>query len=184
MKRVVIVLLLLIAASAARAQDDECGNGLPCGPLPWPVPVLPDLASPSPMPTISITATDIPPTSNPSPPTSTPTPTPAGDIPSLEIAVTAAVDLAERTPDTIIGLDGMGFDIMEIASADTGLFFSYVRGFSTLTFGVFTPLVLLLITFLVVTLVIYAITFFWPIIATVIGLIRRAVQLVLEFIPF
>lgn len=60
----------LLIISPVQAQVADCGNGLPCGPIPWRMPVLPDLSSPTPMPTLEIPESNI----NPGEPTSTPAP--------------------------------------------------------------------------------------------------------------
>src|SRR5689334_19660627 len=60
MRRLTLLCLVALAmvgmvAGGALAQKD-CGDGLPCGKLSWDLPVLSTLASPTPMPTIQITA--------------------------------------------------------------------------------------------------------------------------------
>lgn len=197
MKRALIVLLMVLVVNVLRAQDDECGNGLPCGPIPWPVPVLPDLQSPTPMPTIVITFT-ITPSMTPSPtlthtptPTDTHTPTPATathtprPVDEIESALEDGGALLDATAEAVIDLDNAAFDAGNLdASADLTLFFGYARGVSSVSFGPFTPFVSLIFVFLLTLLFTHSITFLLPIAAVIIGLIRRIIQLVLDFIPF
>lgn len=66
-------LTVLFLSGPALAQPSDCGNGLPCGPVPWRMPVLPKLSSPTPMPTLQIPESSI----NPGDPTPTPAPIPS-----------------------------------------------------------------------------------------------------------
>lgn len=72
MKKLLIVLSLLLLAIPVAAQSD-CQNGLPCGVAPWRLPIFPALRSPTPFPTVLVTA--VPPTATPSPTVATNTPT-------------------------------------------------------------------------------------------------------------
>ena len=56
MRRAILTLLVLFTVGGVVAAQKDCGDGLPCGKLLWDLPVIPTLASPTPMPTIQITA--------------------------------------------------------------------------------------------------------------------------------
>lgn len=86
MKRFVLLVGLFLLSSVTLAQGD-CGNGLPCGPLPWDLPVFPNLQSPTPItgevdadpnqtPSATFTATATPTATSTPTATFTRTPTP------------------------------------------------------------------------------------------------------------
>jgi hypothetical protein len=80
-----LFLLIALAVLPATSNADDCGNGLPCGPIPWQLPPLPGLVSPSPIPTIAIT---VAPTATPGGPTPTrggPTSAPGGGVPTFDV---------------------------------------------------------------------------------------------------
>lgn len=68
MRKVILVIMLLFAGAVVRAQDvdDICDFGLPCGPLPWPLPDFAPLGSPTPFealtstPEPTMTPTEVP----------------------------------------------------------------------------------------------------------------------------
>jgi len=104
-------VLILVAASmlifSVAAAQDDCGDGLPCGRLPWSLPVLPNLPSPTPMPTVGITT--VPPTQTPGGPTATPTPTtvPPGagfdiDVGGISDQFATLQGLAEATEQVVM----------------------------------------------------------------------------------
>lgn len=99
MRKVLILFVLVMMSSPALAQSD-CGNGLPCGPIPWRLPQFPDLSSPTPMPTLEIPESDINP---PGQPTATPAPintaTPiALDTGEIESQLDTLNTLLQQTP--------------------------------------------------------------------------------------
>lgn len=218
MRRSLIVLgLLLLAASPVAAQTNtptptrtptatlptpstprpaetivprECGTGIPCGPIPWLLPVLPTLASPTPFPTVVIQASPNP-TDTPGPtptPSITPIPSPTfaptedgfsvGDI---EDAVSTLSAIMEQTSEPISGVD------METGSVTIGdgitTVFGYIRGISDLDLGVLDPLIAALIFGLGFILLLKSFSFTLPLIGMVFGFLRKVVQLVLDFIP-
>lgn len=79
MTRILVITLLVFLISAV-ASAQNCGAGLPCGPLPWDLPSYPELESPTPGSVIVDTNPNPVPTNTPTntfTPTSTPTMTPS-----------------------------------------------------------------------------------------------------------
>lgn len=186
LKLVSTLILLLTITSVATAQKD-CGNGLPCGPLPWTLPSLPILSSPTPMPTIVLTAVS---TAAPAPtsgaPSSTPAPTGtiqadfsdlADQLGTLQAAVNATsapVEVNGTPVDTESQLEEFG--------GQAGTFFGYVRGFSEVNLGGLTPFVSILLGALVLFLSIKSLGFILPIAAVFFRLILRIVEVVRKLI--
>lgn len=183
MKRLTVVLVLvLLSVAVARAQDD-CGDGLPCGKLPWDLPSLPVLNSPTPMPTIAVAG---------SVGAGTPTPTPAP-------TVTAALDMGgfnnqlatlnavmAATPISINDLDGTPVnetDVYTELGSNAGTFFGYVQAVKSINFGALTPLVGLGFLALVLVISVKAANFILPLGAAIFGIVRKVVSVVLDFIP-
>lgn len=185
--RLLVTLLLMASLSAAVvAAQDDCGDGLPCGKLPWDLPYLPVLNSPTPMPTIAVTQVsgDVG--------AGTPTPTPAPSItPALElgdfnnqIATLSAVMAA--TPYTVNDLNGTPVDSNAVYTelgSNAGTFFGYVRSVQSISFGALTPLVGLGFLALVLVISVKLATFFVPLGAAIFGIVRKVVSVVLDFIP-
>lgn len=98
-KLLICLAFVLLATGPVSAQTSDCGNGVPCGPIPWRLPVLPNLPSPSPMPTIAATSSSI----NPGAPTNTPapisTPTPLSlDVTSIQSNLNLIGTMAAQSP--------------------------------------------------------------------------------------
>src|SRR4030042_4743469 len=96
---VALVILAALPSGLINGQED-CGNGLPCGPIPWSLPAWPQMESPTPIGpqydylTVTYTAT---PTSTYTPtatPTSTYTPTPTATCTPQDTATTFLTDAA------------------------------------------------------------------------------------------
>lgn len=132
-----VIIAILIAIAPTQSQDDtsDCGNGLPCGPIPWGLPIFPTLQSPTPLgtatnwigtpftstptytptPTYTLTPTYTPSitptyTSTPSPsptytPTTQPTPTPYLTDVGLELVV-GTMSAVNVTPNAVINIQG------------------------------------------------------------------------------
>lgn len=183
MRRILIlVVALLVMVTPALAQD--CGNGLPCGPMPWGLFQLPRLNSPTPFPTVIVTAAS----------GSVPTPTPTGTLtvtPESTEEVTEQPEVVEfadqvgtlqsvinSTPQTVFDRS-TGFDL---AGNATNIF-SYLLGLQTIHFGVFTPLIQLI--FFGFFLVIAVKIGFWilPIVATFVGFVRKVAETIVSFVP-
>jgi hypothetical protein len=187
MKRVTISIIMILLASSVNAQQQrQCNEGLPCGIAPWRLPALPALPSPTPMPTAAIT---VAPTNAPD--SSTPSSPYTNDIqvdtdPILNQAATLnAIILA--TPMRVSAADG-SYSATDEADYSTyqdnaAGFFSYVKGITQVNIGVLTPLALFFITSFVLSFTISIGRILTPVIAAIFGLIRKIVQLILDFIP-
>lgn len=185
MKRLIVLLLLLIPGTVSAQQN--CGNGLPCGPVPWSLPPLPRLASPTPMPTIVLTP--LAPTPGPGTPTSTPAPTSAPtsafDTSGINNQVATLQVFMETTQEPIYNELGtpVGLSSLPELSQGAGLFFGYAKGFSQASFGSLSPVFTLALLSMITVLSVKAITFGLPILATVVGMIRNVLSMIRDFIP-
>lgn len=185
---IVVIIALAITAGSADAQAGECGQGLPCGPIPWRLPQLPALQSPTPMPTAALTA--IPPTATPGGPTSTPGPTATTnplDIDTSPISDQLATLSAviASTPLAVYNAEGTPVDIeqqFDEMSQNAGVFFGYAQGLGT-GFGPISPLIVFTITAFLVVLSVKILTFLMPVFAAVFGILRKVINTILEFIP-
>lgn len=188
MKRLLLILILL-AAIALPVLAGDCGNGLPCGPLGWTLPPLPVLPSPTFMPTLAITA--IAPTqvsgAVPTAP-AIPTAPPLVEVDTSgigdQMATLNAVVAATSVP--IVDLNGTPVDtdasFTELGD-NAGQFFGYARSLSEASVGELTPLLAFGLLSFVVVIAVKIPTYLLPIAAAVFGLIRKIVQVILEFIP-
>lgn len=188
--RYLIALLLLCMAAPVFAQtatptptrlpvtDPNCGNGLPCGPIPWPLPVLPYLPSPTIFPTIYITAT-VAPTSigGTTAPTAVMSPTFGFDGVGDQLATLE--NLAGATP---IAIDGFDFDAAGLGT-DAGQFFGTLKGVSELHLGPFTPLIVFFFFAFLFVMGVQSSGIILPLIMSIFGFIRRIVSTILDFIP-
>ncbi|MBN8594804.1 MAG: hypothetical protein J0M33_23815 [Anaerolineae bacterium] len=195
MRRLVIAVTLLVLAigsawPASAQQGRDCGNGLPCGPIPWQRFNLPRLASPTPMPTLNGTAFYYP-TAAPSTPGG-PTPTPTAGLESIDtepinVAIQTLQSVTDATPFTVVDSDGTPIASEEQISRvgqDAGTFFSYARSvLSPTTFGPIWPLVAFTFTALAVVLIVTVSTFLIPSAVAIFGIIRKIISTILEFIP-
>lgn len=201
MKKLLIPLLLVLLAVpvASNAQTGrDCGNGLPCGAIPWQRLNLPELSSPTPMPTFNFSATPPPtpiPTSTPGPsptpgaspipPTATAGP-PTFDVSDLEEAVDTLQALNNATPLVVVDANGTPVaqtDQIYKVGLDAGTFFGFARSvLNPNTFGSMWPLVAFSFTALAIVLIVTVSTFFVPMIVAIIGLIRTIVDFVRKLI--
>lgn len=181
-------VLLLAAASmlifSTAAAQNDCGNGLPCGSIPWPQPNPPQLSSPTPIPT----ATPRPDTSGSVGP-GTPTPTPIGaNLGSADVAnQIATVSGYNPTPVNVLSENGTSLifaDQLDFLRHDTTQVIGYARGLTNLNFGKVTPLVMFMFAALALVVFVKGWTLLMPVFATLIGLFRKIVSFIMEFIPF
>jgi hypothetical protein len=191
---VVAVVFVLSAPVPVSAQDDDCGNGLPCGALPWALPGLPDLQSPTPIIVTVNPAYTPPPTpipTNTPPPTVTPTPTPFMsatpfyESDSIDDSIATIEGILDGTQPAIIDPDGNTFD-GDVTGLYGGIetYFSYVKGVSQLNvFGQFTPLVGLFFFVIHIQLVLSALRLTVPVVGVLVGIVRKIIQIILDFIP-
>src|SRR5690242_14233759 len=102
MRRAILTLLVLFTVGGVVAAQKDCGDGLPCGKLLWDLPVIPTLASPTPMPTIQITAVQTATTAPTGAASATPAPTGTlvADFSNVadQLATLAAVVNATQVP--------------------------------------------------------------------------------------
>lgn len=179
--------LILTIGQPTYAQND-CGHGLPCGPVPWSLPMLPDLPSPTQFPTVVVTAT-----LSPTPymitvtPGGGPTPAPTGfiDLGDLEDKVATLSAIVEATEEVIEDIDGGAFDEDSVDLAGNAEeMFGYIRGVSGVHFGPLTVVVTFLLFSLVFTLANEILFFLVPIGAVIFGFIRKIITLIMDFLPF
>lgn len=188
-----ILMLALLFAGEANAQSaPNCADGYPCQNVPWRLPVLPPLQSPTPIPTIAVTAV---PTATPQP-SSTPAPSPTGqaaapnplatlDLANLNGQVATLNAVIQGTPVTLNDAYGAyatpgGPDAYTTPAAT---FISYAKGISTLNFGMLTPLIVAFFGGFVLYLTLIVSGVVLPIGAALFGVLRRVVTLILDFLP-
>lgn len=188
MKRVLLAsmtCLIFLATSVALAQKD-CGDGLPCGKLYWDLPVLPSLASPTPIPTVAITLI---PTLTPVPtgaPTATvaPTGTVMADFSEVadQLSTLSAVINATEVPIIISGTPVTGEEQYGQLTTDAGTFFGYLRGVQAANLGGFTPFLTLLILTFIIGIATKGAGVFLPVVAVIVRLILRIVEVIKKLI--
>lgn len=184
MKRLLIFAMLLLVAIPVAAQSD-CGQGLPCGPIPWPVPVYPVLLTPTPIPTVAVTFVANPPDPTESP-TPTATPTAFFDNGELEDSLATYQAVLNGTPIVVQNPEGTPVssdDSINQVTANIGLVFGYLRGFGTLNLGWVGVLISFVITLFLAFLSIKVITILVPIFLAILGLFKRIYDVIMEFIP-
>src|SRR6185369_5924033 len=183
-------VLILAAASMlmfSAALAGECGDGLPCGSIPWPQPNPTQLQSPTPMPTIGVTIN--PPTQTPGGPTATPAPTEASfnlDLGGLNDKFATLQSVVEAT-DQVVEVSGTPVsagDQLDTVAASGYTFFGYVRGITELDLGGLTPFITFVTTSLVVVIAVKSITFILPVLLALFNFIKGIINVVLNFLPF
>lgn len=176
MKRLITVIILAIVGSLPTMAQD-CG-GLPCGNIPWQIPQLPELNSPTPFPTVYATATE-------SSEGSVPTATPTLDASGITNQQNNLQSFLSATPQSIVGIDGTPQAIDSSALATDGsLVISYIKAVTLADFGVLSPLLAFLVFILTFTMAVKLIEIFIPFSAVIFRGIRTAFQLVADFLPF
>lgn len=191
MRKILITLILFAVPLQSFAQDDDtCGNGLPCGSVPWALPEFPDLNSPTPIIVDSNWSPGIgtpTPTTPPSPtPFSFPSPTPITSFDMIGDRVQTIEAMIEATDVPIYNAYGTPVSLDEpdsLINEESTLFFSYVKGMNTNTFGILSPIVNLLVFILVTSFLWQAAQIAFPLVVMLVGIIRKIVQFILDFIP-
>lgn len=194
MKRTALAFILLLLAFPliALAQKD-CGDGLPCGKLPWGLPILPVLESPTPMPTIIITLPVTPtvtpnPTATFTPGTPTAIPEPTGSVMTdfselgNQFSTLQAMVNATEAPIQVSGTPVDPGAQLEVMGADAGSFFGYVRGFSEVSLGGLSPFISFAITAFVVVVGLKAAYYILPIAVAIFGIIIRIVKFIISIL--
>jgi hypothetical protein len=181
-KLLIACITFIVVAAPVTAQD--CGNGLPCGAIPWPLPGAPGLSSPTPMPTINVD--DIDQNPNPGQPTNTPTPQPTptsiGEdlgVVSLEDQIATLQALVDATP---IVVAEQGVDTPDLGSGASTVF-GLVLAIQGVHFGVLTPLVTFGFFMLFFVISFKTAFIILPVVAVIFGFVRKVVNTILEFIP-
>lgn len=187
MKRALMAFLGVFMTIGVVVAQKDCGDGLPCGKLAWDLPVLPVLNSPTPMPTINITAVQ---SATPGPtggPTSTPAPTGTimADFSNVgdQLETLAAVVNATQVP--VLNASGTpisGDEQYAQLTTDAGTFFGYMRGVQEANLGGWTPFIALLFTTLVIAIATKGAGFLLPVVAVVFRLILRIVEVIKKLI--
>ncbi|MDL1899803.1 hypothetical protein FBR02_03435 [Anaerolineae bacterium CFX9] len=178
MKSIILLLILLaIATPGTCAQAQQCQAGLSCEQVPWRLPGFPIMLTPTPFPTANATALPTA-TATPSESGSPMTPTPDVNIENIGDIVATLQVFANATPNGAAS-PVAAFDVY---ASSAGLF-GFILGLSNVNFGVFTPLISFVLFAFFTWFVIRFTTLILPIIAGIVGLIRKAVSLILEFLP-
>src|SRR5512138_70374 len=122
MRRLALLLFLLLPLLPVTAQTN-CGKGLPCGPVPWSLPKMPDLESPTPAPTYAYTAqaTNV----SGSVPTPAPMPTnpPLADVDTSDIndSLSTLNAIMAETAEPVLNAEGTAVVIAdELLELETG----------------------------------------------------------------
>lgn len=190
MKKLLICLALLIFALPTKAQD--CGDGLPCGPIPWTLPNYPVLITPTPLqagsvatptPTNTPTATWTPsPTWTPSmTPTTRASVTPFFDPDFIDDHISTAEALIQGTQVPVLDHEGEPLEFGSGGDAET--FFAYAKGLATgETFGVYTPFIVLLLTIFGFSFMLAMFSFVLPFAALILGLLIKIIGLIIKAI--
>lgn len=208
MKYITLFAFILISTFSLKAQT--CGDGLPCGPIPWELPGYPILESPTPInadvgaitptPSATVTLTHTPTptltytptyTRTPTPTlthTATPTPTITETPPFDPTDISDQLATLENIQETQIAVeDAVGTDVniedIEAYIEDAEIFFSYAKGINADIAGPFAPLVTVVIVALAMMMFVMVLKVIVPVMSFMYGLIRKTVQLILDFVP-
>ncbi|OPZ62931.1 MAG: hypothetical protein BWY85_01918 [Firmicutes bacterium ADurb.Bin506] len=192
----VLLLLLFVTADLATAQGTAtpgaCTPLNPCGALPWPLPRLPVIKSPTPLPTVPtptpvvVTMTTTA-TATPSM-TPTQTPTPAPRLTEQSVAATLAGSSGDAVATlAAMGDDGIGGLLMSTAAAQiggyAGTFFAYAKGLQLFNIkgagGVVGFLLLLFFGVILVKLSLAVL----PLMSVFVRWIIDVLRLILDFLP-
>lgn len=174
MKLITVIIVLILGSLPVMAQNCD---GLPCGSIPWSIPALPRLASPTPFPTVYATATS---GSDPSPGD----PTATLDASGIGVQQGNLENFLSATPQAVL-LNGtpQGLDASGLAT-DGSLVISYIKAVTGADFGVLSPLIAFLVFILTFTMAVKLIEIFIPFSAVIFRGIKTAFQLVADFLPF
>jgi hypothetical protein len=168
-RRVWLLLMLLLCAVPGVASAQDCGAGLPCGPLPWQLPGLPDLNSPTPFPAVTITTTPAPTATG----TITATPSPTSDFSLDEIRdqIGTLQAIANGTQEVAATADPSDFTDENIGGT-IPIFFRFTHWMTNFRFGIFTPLAQVGVFVVGSTITFGLAVLFLPLLGPLIGLVR------------
>jgi hypothetical protein len=178
MKRLLLITLLMLLAALPTLAQSDCSNNLPCGGVPWRLPALPVLRSPTPFPTVIATsAAGFIPTS-----TGTVTPTPSAtsaiDVASLNNSM-ATMSVALQVTQPAIGAGRSDFDMGNAG----GQLIGYILGLQNVHFGVFTPFVTFFFFAFFAFFGTKIVGILLPVISAIVGVVRKIIDVILQFIP-
>lgn len=212
MKYLMFAFGVFLLAGVISAQD-QCGHGLPCGPLPWPLPDYPLLQSPTPGSPFVDTNPNVVPTDTPTPtptytptntatatntPTNTPTALPTAtaffENDTIQDNIATLDDFAQSPEQEVEDVAGNPLSLAQLQdiNTDASMVFGYIRGIPSIDlFGPLTPVVSVLLFSFALSLFAGTIKFFLPIAGVVLGLVMRIVRFILDvlrtigsYIPF
>jgi len=201
MRWLVVLVILAALPSGLIAAQDDCGNGLPCGPIPWSLPAWPTMESPTPIGTqydyltVTYTAT---PTSTYTPtatPTSTYTPTPTAtwtpqdtatpfltDV-AIEDSVATAQAAAQVTAITVVDAQGTPVAKEDVSGFVDPMIFGYIKGLSADIFGPFQPVVAIVFVGFGIQMLLMVAKLVMFVGSILLGLVRKAVEFIMEILP-
>jgi hypothetical protein len=178
--RVVLMGLLILLSASSGAAAQSCGNGLPCGPIPWRLPNLPDLKTPTPASRVDEGYASIPLLTSPAEATA---------LPGLEVGMEPVAGQVEMylTATQICILDVYGRCMEQDPQAyapEPFLIFGYFRSLAGVNLGVFNPVLWFLLAAFSSVLAFTLASRVLPILVVLLGLVRKFVNLMLNFLPF
>lgn len=180
MRKIILITLMLFVGFPVAAQNN-CGYGLPCGPVPFTLPQFPDLRSPTPV-------TDAVISNNPgATPTSIPNPTIEVDTSGIEDSIATLQAVMDATSVPIANLEGTPVSPQENVTELIGVsetFFGYVKGLAGGVFGPITPLIMFSITALLIVISVTSIRYLFPVVMATLGILRKLISLLFDFLPF
>lgn len=178
MKRALLIILLVMLGALPTLAQSDCANNLPCGGVPWRLPALPALRSPTPFPTIIATsASGFVPTATGTL-TATPTPTAPFDLGQLNNNLATMGSIVQATPEGV-GQGKAEFDL----GATGGQVVGYFMGLQNVHFGIFTPFVSFLFFAFFTIIGSKLATVIVPVVSAVVGVLRKIIQVILDFLP-
>lgn len=183
---VFFIIIGLFVVNAAQAQ--QCEPHLPCGPLPWQIPALPNLTTATPIPTVIFTTVPTAGGTITATPTTFPSATPAPSVTPFWNATEMAEQIGtlqsqvDATTVPVLDFGGEPVNTSEI-TAETSALWNYIKGLTLYDFGVFSPLMTaFLLTFVfVISFKVLMIAF--PALVYLFGFLRRIIDFILGFIP-
>jgi hypothetical protein len=190
------VLLLVAVVAVPVAAQDDCGFGLPCGAIPWEMPDFPELISPTPWIATQVdyyfatpTPSDTPTPSSTPTETLTPTPvftsTPFWNVAPVDDSLATLEAVLNVTQTPVYNASGTPVSVSDFSEleSNSAVFWGYAKGLTSTSFGAITPLISFgVLTFLTV-LAVKISAFALPLVMALIGVVRKIIQLILDFIP-
>lgn len=179
MKYIALIFLVLCLSQFEAIAQSNCGNGLPCGSLPWDIPQFAPLRSPTPL---QDGLQNTQPTATPTPlPTATPL---DADLPIDEVAdfIATVQAVVDATPDFV--LTPIDVSLMSEIQTQSQTFFSYAKGFGEASFGPVAPIITFLLFLFSITMFSLLIRLTLPFLAILIGVFIKIAQIITMAIQF